>query len=69
MADAPQTTDPAVPTTEEIQEWIDRAYRRPEGVGPMQNDGFRFTRWNMEVAFAAGFRVAVAKMKGEPHDL
>lgn len=57
---------PAKPTSEEIHDWIDRAYRQPEGVGPMQNDGFRFTRWNMEVAFAAGFKLARRRAAGEP---
>lgn len=47
----------AEPTSEEIHAWIDRAYRRPPGYQPMANDGARFTRWNMEVAFTAGLKV------------
>lgn len=49
---------PPAPTSEEVHAWINRAYRQPPGFGPMDNDGSRFTRWNMEVAFIAGWNAA-----------
>lgn len=51
------------PASEEIHAWIDAAYRRPEGVPQMSNDGYRFTRWNMEVAFMAGWNAARAAIE------
>jgi hypothetical protein len=41
------------PTSEEVQAWIKQAYREPENKGLI--DAPRFTRWNMEVAFQAGY--------------
>lgn len=55
--DPVQLNQPA-PTSEEIHAWINLAYRQPPGFGPMDNDGSRFTRWNMEVAFMAGWNAA-----------
>ena len=53
----------ALPNSEEIQAWIALEYREPEA--QVQLDNPRFTRWNMEVAFAGGFRAAIAAMGGE----
>lgn len=49
----------AVPQSSEIQQWISEAYRDPEAVKQLED--VRFTRWNMEVAYAAGFREAVSQ--------
>ena len=42
-----------MPSSEDVHAWISRAYRDPEDRTMM--DAVRFTRWNMEVAFQAGF--------------
>ena len=39
------------PTAREIHAWIDRAYR-----GEPNDSERRFTRWNMEAAYLAGWR-------------
>jgi hypothetical protein len=58
VTDNPWTTPP---TSEEVHAWIDSAYRRPEGAESISNDGVRFTRWNMEVAFMAGWKAAMGE--------
>jgi hypothetical protein len=60
MTEKNETTKP---TSEEIHDWINSAYRQPPGYGPMDNDGSRFTRWNMEVAFAAGWDAAMKEIR------
>ena len=42
--------------SDQIQDWIRRAYREPEDKSLL--DAPRFTRWNMEVAFRAGIEAA-----------
>jgi len=56
------------PTSEEIHVWINEAYRRPKGYAPMANDGFRFTRWNMEVAYMAGWDAAIKECTRNKQD-
>lgn len=49
--------------SEQIQAWIGRAYRAPED--KTQIDAKRFTRWNMEVAYLAGFQEAWSRFQKE----
>ena len=48
------------PTAQAIHAWIDRAYR----FGP-DNGERRFTRWNMEAAYLAGWRAGHAAVEVE----
>lgn len=54
-----KTADP--PSSAAIHAWIENAYRNP--IDPAQMDDRRFTRWNMEVAYVAGWKAAIERAK------
>ena len=48
------------PTAADVHRWIDRAYR-----GEADDSARRFTRWNMEAAYLAGWRAGHADVSVE----
>lgn len=56
-----------LPDSDTIQRWVALAYREPEDLS--RRDDFRFTRWNMEVAFMAGFDFARGETEHMPRPL
>lgn len=49
------------PSEDEVHRWIRLAYREPKD--PAQVDAPRFTRWNMEVAYCAGWAAALVEVE------
>lgn len=50
--------------TTEADRWIESAYRKPDD--PDEDDAFRFTRYNMQVAYRAGYEACPTPVQGDP---